>query len=125
MELVVIPIAITSQHSACHLEAIPHTYLSSYKPSVPKAGECSTPSTSEYREDNLVPLSLLSLSGDVMEALQAVIVRRELDLDEFDPLGEVIKTWVPRKVVEQIWQANFLAVEDEHQVMDWLIENRG
>ncbi len=69
--------------------------MSSSKPSVPEVGECSTPNTSEHREDNLAPLSLLSLPGDVREALQSVIASGELDLDELDPdQVNMLETWV-------------------------------
>lgn len=77
--------------------------MSSFKLSVPEVGECSTPSTLEHREDNLALISLLSLLGDVKEALQLVIVSGELDLDELDPNQvNMPGTWVPVDAVKQI-----------------------
>lgn len=72
-----------------------------YEPPIPEVRECSNPSTSKHMEDNLAPLSLLSLLNDVMKALQAAIIRGELDLDELDPNQvHMPETWVPREAVE-------------------------
>lgn len=87
--------------------------MSSFKLSIPEVEECSTPNTLGYREDNLAPLSLLSLPGDVREALQSVIMSGELDLDELDPdYLNMPKTWVPMDTTEQIRQPNSIAGED-------------
>lgn len=100
--------------------------MSSTKPSIPKVGECSTPNTLEHREDNLTPLSLLSLPGDIREALQSVIVSKELDLDEIDPDQVIMpKTWILVDPIEQIGKAYSITAEDENQMMDWLTKKRG
>lgn len=77
------------------------------------------PNTSEHREDNPTPLSLLSLPSDVREALQSVITSGELDLGELD-LDQVNmpEIGVPGEATEKIQQANSIATEDEDQVMD-------
>lgn len=66
---VIIPPLVISQYPTYHLKAIPYTPMPSYKSSILKAGECLTPSTSEHREDNVAPLSLLLLPDDVKETL--------------------------------------------------------
>lgn len=72
--------------------------MTSPKPFVPKIGECSTPNISEHREDNPTSLSLLSLLGDVREALQSVIASGELNLDEIDPDQVIMpESWVPSR----------------------------
>lgn len=85
----------------------------SSKPSIPEVRESSTPNTLEHKEDNIAPLSLLSLPGEIMEALQPVIVSRELNLDELDPdQVNIPETWVPIDVKEQIKRANSVTTED-------------
>lgn len=88
-------------------------YFSS-KPSIPKVGESSNPNRSEFREENTSPLSLLSLPGDVKEALQSVIASGELDLSEVD-LSQVSmpEAWVLVDACEQIRLANGAAPEDQ------------
>lgn len=77
--------------------------MTSSKLSIPEIRECSILNTSKHREDNLAPLSLLSLPGDVREALQLVIASGELDLSELDPdQVNIPKTWVLGEAVEQI-----------------------
>lgn len=109
-----IPPPIISQHLVSHLETAPHVHMSSTKLSVPEVRECSAPNTSEHREDNLNPLSLLSLPGVVREAFQSMITSGELDLDEIDPDQVIMsETWIPMDTTEQIGKANPTAVEDE------------
>lgn len=114
----ILPLVI-SQYPTYHLEATSHTHMSSFKPFVHEVRECSSPSTSEHKEDNLAPLNLVSLPSDVKEGLQSVIMSEDLDLDELDPdQVNMSEAWEPMEVVKQIWRTNFMAVEDQDQVMD-------
>lgn len=114
IEPATIPPPVINQHPTYHLEATPYTHMSSFKPSVLKVGECSVPYTSEYREDNLAPISLLSLLGDVKKVLQSVITSGELDLDELNPdKVNMPETWVPVDAIEQIGLANSVATEEQ------------
>lgn len=114
-----IPPPVIIQHPAYHFEAALHIHMSKTKPSVPEVGECSAPNTSEHREDNPTLLSLLSLPGDVREALQSVIMSGELDLDEIDPDQVIMpEAWIPVDAAEQIGKDNSATTENEDQVMD-------
>lgn len=78
------------------------------------------PHLSEHTEDNPTPLSLLSLPGDVREALQLVIASGELDLDEINPDQVILPDiWIPVNAPEQIKKANSTTTAaDQDEVMD-------
>lgn len=83
-------------HSPLLMELFQHRPYFSSMPSVPKVRECLSLDTLEQREDDTSPLSLLSLPGNVREALQLVIASGELDLSEVE-LNQVNmpEAWVP------------------------------
>lgn len=100
-------------HCPSLVEVFQHLPFFSLKLFVTEVGESLTPNTSKHKEDNIAPLSLLSLPGGIIEVLQLVMMRGELDLDKLDPNQvNMLETWVLVETREQIRLANSAEAED-------------